>query len=204
VSFISTTTAFCTVSGTTVTLVAVGACTIQATQTGDANWMAAAAVNQTFQVTQGIQTINFPGPLSNQPFSPKFGTSPFTVSASASSGLAVSFASTTTAVCTVLGATVSLVSFGTCSIQAMQAGNGTWAAATPVTQSFHVVGNLCDVTGDGSPSVADAQAIVNEALGVTVTIDDLNKDGAVNATDIQIVINAVLGLGCAVGLGGAA
>jgi hypothetical protein len=50
VTFASTTTAICTVSGNTVTLVAVGRCTIHATQTGDADYAAATPVNQSFQV----------------------------------------------------------------------------------------------------------------------------------------------------------
>jgi sugar lactone lactonase YvrE len=133
VSFASTTTAVCTISGTTVTLVAVGACTIEATQTGNANWAAATPVNQSFQVTPASQTITFAA-LSNQ----AFGAAPFTVSATASSGLAVSFASTTTAVCTESGATVTLVGSGTCTIQATQAGNTDYAAATPVSRSFAV------------------------------------------------------------------
>jgi hypothetical protein len=99
-------------------------------------------------------------------------------------------------VCTLSATTVTLLSFGTCSIQATQAGNDTWAPATPVIQSFHVIGSLCDVTQDANPSVADVQGIINEALGLTAAIDDLTKDGVVNAADIQIVINAVLGLGC--------
>jgi hypothetical protein len=41
-------------------------------------------------------------------------------------------------VCTVSGATVTLVSAGTCTIQATQAGNANYAAATPVNQSFQV------------------------------------------------------------------
>jgi hypothetical protein len=133
VSFALTTTAVCTISGTTVTLVAVGACTIEATQTGNANWAAATPVNQSFQVTPASQTITFAA-LSNQ----AFGAAPFTVSATASSGLAVSFASTTTAVCTESGATVTLVGSGTCTIQATQAGNTDYAAATPVSRSFAV------------------------------------------------------------------
>ena len=60
------------------------------------------------------------------------------MSATASSGLAVSFASTTTSVCTVSGTTVTLVAVGTCTIQATQAGNANYAAATPVNQSFQV------------------------------------------------------------------
>jgi hypothetical protein len=133
VSFASTTLAVCTTSGATVTLVAAGTCTIQATQAGNTNWAAATPVSQSFQVTQESQTITF-GALGNQ----HFGTPPFTVGATASSGLAVSFASTTPAVCTVSGATVTLAAGGTCTIQATQAGNANWAAATPVSQSFQV------------------------------------------------------------------
>jgi Bacterial Ig-like domain (group 3)/MBG domain/FG-GAP-like repeat len=79
------------------------------------------------------QTISF-GALANQ----TYGTASFTVSATASSGLPVGFNSQTGSVCTVSGATVTLVSAGTCTIQATQAGNGSYAAATPVTQSFQV------------------------------------------------------------------
>jgi hypothetical protein len=135
VGFASLTSSVCTVSGATVTLVAAGTCTIQATQAGNSNYSAAAPVNQSLQVTQASQKITF-GPLSNK----VFGTAPFTVSASASSGLAVSFASLTSSVCTVSGATVTLVAPGTCTIQATQAGNANYSAATPVNQSFQVTG----------------------------------------------------------------
>jgi hypothetical protein len=133
VSFASTTTAVCTVSGATVTLVAVGTCTIQATQAGNTNYAAATAVSRSFAVTKGSQTITF-GALSNLPF----GSAPFTVGATASSGLAVSFNSQTTKVCTVSGTTVTLVAAGTCTIQATQAGNTNWTAAAAVNQSFQV------------------------------------------------------------------
>jgi len=133
VSFASSTSAVCTISGATVTLVGVSTCTIQGTQSGNANYAAATPVNQSFQVTQGSQTIAF-GALSNQALGP----APFMISATASSGLGASFASTTPPVCTVLGATVRLVAVGTCSIQATQAGNTNYAPATPVNQSFQV------------------------------------------------------------------
>jgi hypothetical protein len=57
-------------------------------------------------------------------------------------------------------------------------------------------GSLCDVNQDGVVTVADAQRMVNEALGEYTPKDDLNLDGAVNVVDIQIVIDAVLNLGC--------
>ena len=135
VGFASMTSPVCTVSGATVTLLALGTCTIQATQTGDATYAAATPVNQSFQVTQVIQSqsITF-GALPNQPL----GAIPFAVAATASSGLAVGFASTTPSVCTVSGTIVTLVAVGTCTIQATQAGNGSYAAAMPVNQSFEV------------------------------------------------------------------
>jgi uncharacterized protein (TIGR03437 family) len=51
VSFNSLTPSVCAVSGATVTLIAVGACTIQATQAGNADYAAATPVNQSFQMT---------------------------------------------------------------------------------------------------------------------------------------------------------
>jgi ABC-type Fe3+-hydroxamate transport system substrate-binding protein len=127
------TTAVCTMSGKTVTLVGVGACTIQATQLGNVDWAAAAPVSQSFEVSKGAQTITF-GSLSNQ----TLGTAPFTITAAASSGLAVTFTSNTKHVCTVSGGQVTLVAAGTCTIEATQAGTVDYQAATPVTQSFQV------------------------------------------------------------------
>ena len=60
------------------------------------------------------------------------------MSATASSGLAVGFASGTTAVCSVSGNTVTIVTGGTCTIRASQAGNTNYLAATQVSQSFTV------------------------------------------------------------------
>jgi sugar lactone lactonase YvrE len=133
VSFASTTPSTCTVSGTTVTLASAGNCTIKATQAGNADYTAATAVSQGFQITKESQTITF-GPLTNE----VYGTAPITVSATASSGLPVSFASTTPSICTVSGTTVTLASAGTCGIKATQAGNSDYSAATAVSQSFQI------------------------------------------------------------------
>jgi sugar lactone lactonase YvrE len=131
VIFLAQTMGVCTVSGTTVTLVAAGACTIQAAQAGNANYLAATPVHQSFQVGEKSQAITF-GPLSNR----AFGTAPFALSASASSNLAVSFASTTPTVCTVAGATATLIALGTCTIEAAQPGNPDYTAAMPLEQDF--------------------------------------------------------------------
>jgi uncharacterized protein (TIGR03437 family) len=111
----------------------VGTCTIEANQAGNTTYAPATPVDQSFQVIQGSQTISF-GALSNVPY----GTAPFAVSATATSGLAVSFNSLTTSVCTVSVATVTLVSGGACTIEATQAGNANYTAATAVDRSFTV------------------------------------------------------------------
>jgi hypothetical protein len=64
--------------------------------------------------------------------------STLTLTATASSGLPVSYSSSTTSVCTVSGSTVSLLAAGTCTVVAAQAGNASYAAAASVTQSFTV------------------------------------------------------------------
>src|ERR1039457_6676493 len=133
VSFASTTLTTCTVSGNTVTLIVGGRCAIKATQAGNSIYAAATPVVQAFTITKLAQTISF-APLPNVPLS----TLPFTVTATASSGLAVSFASTTPTICTVSGNTVTLVAAGRCAIKATQTGNATYAAATPVVQGFQV------------------------------------------------------------------
>jgi CSLREA domain-containing protein len=103
------------------------------TAVGAAIQPAALTASAAIDMMEQAQTITF-GPLPNQPF----GTTAFNVSATASSGLPVTFASTTPTVCTVAGSTVNLVSAGTCTIQATQAGTAMFAAATPVSASFTV------------------------------------------------------------------
>ena len=132
VSFASTTPGICAVSGSQVTLVTTGTCTIQATQGGDATYGPATPVSESFQVTLPAQTVTF-GALSGQ----AAGTAPFALTATASSGLGVTFASLTSGVCTVSGSTVTLVAAGTCKILATQAGSSSYAPAS-ATQEFLV------------------------------------------------------------------
>ncbi|HEX3743491.1 MAG TPA: M12 family metallopeptidase [Bryobacteraceae bacterium] len=59
-----------------------------------------------------------------------------------------------------------------------------------------VTANPCDLDQDGMFTVADVQAMVNEALGQAPGLNDLNDDQVVNVVDIQIAINAVLHSSC--------
>jgi hypothetical protein len=121
------------VTGNTVTLTGTtGTVVIAANQAGNANYTAAIAVSQSFAVTGAPQTITFAAIPAN-----KYGTRAFTLGATASSGLVVSYA-VASGQATVSGNTVTLTGSGTITIQATQAGNSTYAAATPVSQSFAV------------------------------------------------------------------
>ena len=122
----------CSYSSGTVSFTGVGTCTVTADQAGDANYDPAPQVFQAFSIAQASQTITF-GALPGK----TFGNPDFTVSATASSNLAVSF--TATGQCTVSGSSVHLTAAGSCTITASQGGNTNWSAAAPVGRSFSIV-----------------------------------------------------------------
>ena len=133
VTYSSLTTAICTVSSKTVTIVAAGTCTIQAAQPGNGNYNAALNVSQGFSIAKAAQTISFAALIGRT-----FGAAPFSLSATSSSKLSVVFTSATGTICTTSGSTVTIVAAGTCTIQATQAGNGNFNAAASVSQSLTI------------------------------------------------------------------
>jgi len=110
-----------------------GTCTVHYNQAGDTNYAAASQVTETTTATLASQTITF-GALGSK----TMGDAPFNVSATATSTLTVSFASQNLPACTVAGSTVTIVSTGTCTIRASQAGDTNYNAASNVDQSFTV------------------------------------------------------------------
>ncbi len=140
----------CSISGSLVSFLAAGTCTIQANQAGNANYDAAPQTIQDVAVGLNAQTITF-GALGAR----TYGDAPFTVSASASSTLPVSFGSQTPGVCTVGGTTVTVLAAGDCTIRATQGGNGTYAAAPFVDRTFTVAKRAITVTAATDSKVAD-------------------------------------------------
>ncbi|MGB9105461.1 MAG: chitobiase/beta-hexosaminidase C-terminal domain-containing protein, partial [Terriglobales bacterium] len=86
----------------------------------------------TITVQKLAQTIAF-GALANK----VLGDPDFNVSATASSGLTVTFAASGN--CTVTGSTVHITGAGSCTITASQAGDGTYSPAANVQQSFSIL-----------------------------------------------------------------
>ena len=105
----------------------------------------ATITDNNLNVTPSTQTINLNGTATQATQIITFSLIPLQgvghsvrLVAAASSGLPVSFQSLTPSVCTVSGTTATAIAAATCTIQATQAGDGAYAAATPVSQSFTV------------------------------------------------------------------
>ena len=177
VGFTSNTPSICTMSGSAVTMLALGACSITATQPGNSSYTAAIPVTQTFNVIQASpQSVSF-GAISTQ----GAGTTALAIAATASSGLPVTFTSGTTSVCAVSGNALTMRTAGTCSITASQPGNATWSAAPPVTQTFTVMPNL--ITNGGFETGSLSPWTLSVSAGkATATLDSTTAaDGATSA-----------------------
>ncbi len=111
----------------------------------------------------------------------------FTVAATSSSGLPVTFSSSTSGVCTVSGTTVTKRSVGTCTLSANAAegtvSSVTYVAAQSVTRSFQIRAAATAPQSTGRPTIFGSAT-----TGTTLTIDEgtWNTGGAdVTATTIQ-------------------
>ncbi|HZL47916.1 MAG TPA: PKD domain-containing protein [Solirubrobacteraceae bacterium] len=143
------------------TYAAPGSYTVRMTPKDALTGSTATPVEHTVTVSKSPQTITF---TSAAPGSATVGGSTYTVAATASSGLPVSFSSGTPSVCSVVGSAVSFVGVGTCTIDANQAGDADFGAAPQVQQSFAV--------GKGSQTIAFTSATPGSATvgGSTYTV----------------------------------
>jgi len=132
VVFASTTPALCTVAGNTVSMLGAGNCALTANQAGDGNYSASPQVNLNVAIGLAAQTIT---DFAANPAAPVFAAGgSFAVSATPGASTSpVVFASTTAAVCTVNGSSVTMLSAGTCALTANQAGDSNYSAAAQVS-----------------------------------------------------------------------
>jgi len=129
----SSNTTVATVSGKNVILKALGTSDITVRQAGNATFAPARYI-KTLTVSKGDQTITF-GPIPDK----NIGDPDFNLTATASSGLPVSFASSNPAVATVTGTLVHIAGQGTTVITASQAGSALWNPAADVPQNLTVI-----------------------------------------------------------------
>ncbi len=133
VSYASSNTSVATIVGGNIHIVGAGSSNITASQAGDATYNPAPNVVQTLTVSKADQTITF-NPLPAK----SVGNADFSPGATASSGLAVSYASSNTSVATIVGGNIHIVAAGSAVITASQSGNTNYNAAQNVLQSLNV------------------------------------------------------------------
>ncbi|WP_433969096.1 beta strand repeat-containing protein [Tunturiibacter gelidiferens] len=109
------------------------------------------------------QTITF-GPLSQV----TYGTGPITLSATASSNLPLSF--TVAGPATVSGSVLTITGAGQVTVTANQAGDTTYAAASPVSQSFTVAQAASTVTWATPAAITYGTALSASQLNATASV----------------------------------
>jgi len=189
ISYSSSNASVATVSGNTVTVIGEGTAIITASQSGNSSYNAAMPASQTLTVTAGSktdQTISF-ATLADK----TFGDASFDLTATASSGLSVSYVSSNPAVATISGSTVTITGVGTTMITASQSGNITFNAAVAVSRTLTVnkkdqtisFSEIADKTvGDAGFSLA-AEA----SSGLAVTYSATSDKVAITGTLVNLV-----------------
>jgi hypothetical protein len=149
ITFTSSDNSIAEVAGSVLTLKALGTVSITASQAGDETY-AAASVAQPLVITKDSQTITF-NPLIDALIGPSYAGT-INLTATASSGLPVTFISSDDSIAEVAGSVLTLKTTGTVSITASQAGDVNTFPATDVSQSLLI---QLDSDGDGIPDSID-------------------------------------------------
>jgi hypothetical protein len=183
----STNSTTCTVNSTgMVTGVNAGPCVIDAAQAGNADYLAAPSVTQTLTIGKANQLITFG-------IAPSVGVSGTgAVTATATSGLAVSFSSTSTACFVSPTGAVTGIALGSCSISADQSGNTNYLPAATATQLLNI--NQWDL----SISIQDGTNGKNFFRGgaladFTITVQNVGATDAHGASVVNMLPPNLLG-----------
>ncbi|MCW2785743.1 MAG: Endoglucanase-like protein [Marmoricola sp.] len=178
----------CTLSSGVVTFTAGGTCVVDADQVGNTTYGAAAQVLQSIPVTKKSQTISITSTIP----SPALVGNTYTPVATATSDLAVTFTKESdSAICSVSSGVVTFNGAGTCVIDAGQAGNGAYLAATTVQQSIQVLQKSQSVSFSSTPPspayVGGTYTLVASStslLPVAYTLDGTSSGCSLSGEDV--------------------
>ncbi len=197
VTFSSSNTSVVSVSGNTLTIVGAGSADISANAAANDNYLAATTVIRTQVVNKANPTLSFTAIPSKT-----FGDPNFALSATVSSGSAITFSSNNSSVATVTGNTVTIVGAGSATITANAAENANYLAASTereltvskANQTITFPDIPTKTFGDNS---FELEASSNIGTTVTYSSGDLNVatiSGStvtiVGAGSVQITANA--------------
>ncbi|MEM8905849.1 MAG: hypothetical protein AAGF02_19265, partial [Actinomycetota bacterium] len=161
----------CSVSGNQLVPTGAGTCTLTASA-GSTSTTAAARTSVTIEIVEVLveaedQTISFPAPGGLT-----FGGGSAALSATASSGLPVTY-TVTAGPCSVAGSTLSASGAGSCTVAASQPGNTAFNAAPTVSQTVTVAkaGQSVSIDAPASMRVEDSAAVAgSSSAGLPVAL----------------------------------
>jgi len=161
------------INGNVASILRAGTATITASQPGNGDFNAAISVDQSLTINKGNQTITF-NPLPSK----KFGEADFSLSATTSSILPITFQSSDPSIASITGATVSVHKAGVVTITASSAGDANYNVAADVSQLLTIskadqtitFNSLEPVTQDAPPFLLAASSDSN--LPITYSSDN--------------------------------
>lgn len=159
----ATTAPTCTVTGYTTASAGGSTWTTSCSGASDNNYVFG-YVTGTLTVVQAAQTVTF-----SQPSAKTYGDADVTLTASASSGLAVSFAtSSASTICVITGSTLSIRGAGSCVIIASQAGDGNYQTASASVRTLTINPKAITVTATVAPN-SQTYGSADPTLGYSVS-----------------------------------
>jgi hypothetical protein len=161
ITYLSFDSSVASISGNVLTVNNTGATNIRASQPGDANYFQATYIEQRITVDRGNQTITFPALAGRT-----FGDPSFSLPATTTSGLPITYQSSNPSVATVNGSTAVITGAGSTVFTASQPGNFNYFPATPVSQSLTVGKATLTVSGD---ALSRTYGAANPTLTATFT-----------------------------------
>ncbi len=173
-----------TIAGNTVTIHGAGLVTVRAAQPGNDQYSAAPNVDQSILVNKASQSIVFPTIGSRI-----FGTSPFTITATANSGLPVGFL-VVSGPAALQGNQLTLTNPGIVAVRAFQPGDLNYLPATDVEQSFLVekAGQAIAFSPISNRSIIDPPFIISATAssGLPVTLTVVDGPASIAASTITL------------------
>ena len=138
----------CSISGSVLTGLLSGSCTVIATRAESANFVARESSPITFTVEKAVQELSL-NAIANK----TYGDSDFAAAATATSGLPVSLTAGPSGICEISsGLTIHIVSNGDCTVSATQAGNSNYLSAitsstSASTRTFAIARKTLTISG---------------------------------------------------------
>lgn len=183
ITYTSDNTAVVSTTGNVLTINKVGTANITSTQSGNTNYLAATPVVQSIVINKADQSIVWSN-IANKTFS----DADFTLPATTSKGLTISYQSADPTIASVVGNTVSIKGVGTVNITANQAGNENYNAAANVTLPLTISKSYQTITFSDLPAYTFGSSAVtlgassNSGLAVTYATSDANIASVVGNT----------------------